>query len=79
MMPWKEALLTALKGRSHRDFFRAAFVAAPVTVLGSFEKGIGTGLMLGLWVGLAVFLIDIVEDARLSRKRARLEASRVSD
>lgn len=79
MMSWKAALLTALKGRSRGHFFRAVFVAAPATVLGSFEKGIGTGLLLGLWVCVGVFVIDIVEAARLSRKRARKEASSVSD
>lgn len=79
MMPWKTALLTALKGRSRRDLVRAVFVAAPATVIGSFEKGIGTGLLLAAWIGVAVFVTDIVESARLSRKSARLEASRVSD
>lgn len=78
-MTWKAALLTALKGRSRRDFFRAVFVATPATVLGSFDKGIGAGLLLGAWVGVAVFVIDVVDAARLSRKSARKEAVRVSD
>jgi hypothetical protein len=73
-MTWKTALLTALKGRSRRDFFRAVFVALPATVLGSFDKGIGTGLLLGAWIGVAVFVLDVVDAARLDRKRARKEA-----
>lgn len=77
-MTWKAALLTALKGRRRGHFFRAVFVATPATVLGSFEKGIGAGLLLGLWVCVGVFVIDIVEAARLSRKSARKEVARVS-
>lgn len=78
-MTWKIALLAALKSRRRRDLFRAMFVAVPATVLGSFDKGIGTGLMLGAWVCVAVFVLDIVDAARLARKNARhQEASRVS-
>jgi hypothetical protein len=78
-MTWQTALLTALKGRSRRDFFRAVFVAAPATVIGSFEKGIRIALLLGAGIFAAVLVIDLVDTARLSRKCARKEASRVSD
>lgn len=78
-MTWKAALLTALKGRSRRDFFRAVFVAAPATVIGSLEKRIGTGLLLGAWIGVAILVLDVMNSARLSRKRSRLESDRVSD
>jgi hypothetical protein len=78
-MTWKTALLTALKGRCGRDLFRAAFVATPAAVICSFEKGIGTGLLLAAWVGIAVFAIDVVDAARLDRRRVRKEAARVSD
>lgn len=78
-MTWKAALLTALKARRRSHFFRAVFVATPATVIGSFEKGIGTGLLLGAWIAVAIFVLDAVGDARKARRRARGEASRVSD
>lgn len=78
-MRWKTALLTALKGRSRRDLFRAVFVAIPAAAICSFEKGIGTGLLLASGIFAAVLVIDTVDAARQDRKHARLEASRVSD
>lgn len=75
-MTWKTALTAALKGRRRRDIFRAGFVAAPVAVICSFEKGIGTGLLLAAGVAAAAaFIFDLVVDARKARK----EASRVSN
>ena len=74
-MTWKAEILTALKGRSRRYIFRAAFVAAPATIITSFEKGISTGLLLGVFVGVMVFVTDTVDTVRLARKRACKEAT----
>jgi cell division protein FtsW (lipid II flippase) len=78
-MTWKTALLTALKNRSRRDVVRAVIVAAPATVLGSLGQDLGTGLGLGTWMLVMVFVINVIDDARKARKRARREAARVSD
>lgn len=77
-MTWKAALPAATKGRGRRDFFRAVFVATPAAIIGSISHGVSRGLLLAGEIAAAVFLIDIVDDARKSRRRARREASRVS-
>lgn len=78
-MTWKEALLTALNARRPRDVVRSAIIGAPAAILGSLGRGPVIGMLLGVWVGVGVFVIDVVDAARQARKRARKEATRVSD
>lgn len=70
-MSWTQALLVAVKTRSHGHVLRAVVIALPALVLGSFGQSLETGLMLGAWMFAGTLLVDTVDDARKARKAAR--------
>lgn len=77
-MTWKEASATAWKLRGVRSIYRSLFVASICGVAKIVMGGLVPGLVTWVLLAAAMFVIHIVDDARVQRKDSRKEARRVS-
>lgn len=77
-MTWKEAIATAWKLRGVRNIYRSLFVASICGITSIAMRGLVPGLATWVLLAAAMFVIHIVDDARVQRKDSRKEARRVS-
>jgi cyanate permease len=76
---WKAAIAGAWKLRARRHIFTALFVASVCAIIKTVLSGFGPGLLTWACLSVAMFIVYICDDARLQRRNARREASRVSN
>lgn len=77
-MTWKAAIATAWKLRGVRHIYRSLFVASIGGITSIAMSGLVPGLVTWVLLAAAMFVIHVVDDARVQRKDSRKEARRVS-
>lgn len=70
-LSWKAGIAEALTKRWRRHLLQVAVVSSIVGISVIFRDGLGEGLVRWLIVAVAIFIINVSDDARLQRKASR--------